>query len=120
MTKINIEQICSITRMDKRQNYNYKFIKPHTFYSWFKKHYNTGGFIEEYVLSRSDNTIKETEQKIANDPNIYIEGDKVYFKPSLSFRVSSQQHFTKYFESVQELEQFLKEEVLFHIKTINI
>ena len=120
MTKINIEQICSITRHDKLENYNYKFIKPYTFYSWFKMHYNTGGFVENYVLSRSDNTIKETEQKIANDPDIYIEGDKVYFKPRLSFRMTSQQYFVKYFESVKELEQFLDQEILKNIKVINI
>jgi len=120
MTKINIQQICSITRRDKQQNYNYKFIKPYTFYSWFKRHYNTGGFVENYALSRSEKTIKEIEQEIANDRELYIEGDKVYFKPSLSFRMSSQQHFTKYFESVQELEQFLNQEILREIKTTTI
>lgn len=119
MTKINIEQICSITRQDKQKCDIYVYIEPFTLKSFFKKSYNKGGFSSEYYLNGRNN-INEIEKEIAECDEIYTEGKFVYFKPRLMFRMSSQQHFTKYFESVQELEFFLEEEVLKHIKVINI
>jgi hypothetical protein len=119
MTKINIEQICSITRRDKDQCYHYVYIEPYTIKSFFRESYHNGGFSSEYYI-RNSQSIAETEREIAENDEIYIEDKTVYYKPRLIFTMSSEQRIVKYFESVQELEQFLKEEVLFHIKTINI
>jgi hypothetical protein len=119
MTKINIQQICSITRQDRQKCNNYVYIEPYTTRSWFKQFYNRGGFSTEYYLSGRKH-IDESEREIGELSELYIQGKTVYYKPNLRFRMSNQQCFTKYFESVQELEFFLEEEVLKHIKVITI
>ncbi len=119
MTKINIQQICSITRRDKDQCYHYVYIEPYTIESFFRKSYHKGGFSSEYYL-RSSQSIAEIEQEILENDTIYTEDKTVYYKPSLIFTMSSEQRIVKYFESVQELEQFLNQEILREIKTITI
>lgn len=121
MTKINIEQICSITRRDKRENDDYEYKNPPSIKMWYDRSPNEGGFVTVFTLFRSEKKLLSAAEVIEKcNNNVYVENNKVYFKPSLSFRMSSQQYITKYFESVQELEFFLEEEVLKHIKVINI
>lgn len=120
MTKINIEQICSINRHDKLPNYDWKYQKPRTLVMWYDRKPNLGGYTSTDSFLGSPKELLSEQELLEKNDNVYVENNIVYWKPRLSFRMSSQQYFTKYFESVQELEQFLKEEVLFHIKTINI
>lgn len=121
MTNINIQQICSITRQDKEENDSYEYKAPPKAVMWCDRSNNIGGFQNKLHLFRHNIELL-SEQELINKlgNSVYVENDKVYYKPRLFFRMSNQSTYSKYFETVQELEDFLNQDILSNIKTITI
>ena len=119
MTQLNVEQICSITRHDKLENTDYAYQKP-SIKMWYDRSPNKSGFIILPKFYSSNEILSEEDVIKLCDNNVYIENNRVFYKPRLSFRMSSQQYLVKYFETVEDLEVFLKQEILSRIQVINI
>lgn len=115
MTQLNVNQICSITQFNKRINHNYKYVPAYSFKSWFITKYYEGRFVRDGIFDHSDITLEEI---LKNNPDCYVEDNKIYYYPYLFFRMSNGSTYDKHFNTVLELEEFLNQKILMHIKVI--
>lgn len=100
--KINTAQICSIRSYIKLSCDHYTYTKARTFLFFWKR---SEGF---YFYTFSKGPVFITKEQIEKENNnLYCEGNTVYYKPHIEFRMSNQSLHTKFFESEEELIKFV-------------
>jgi hypothetical protein len=95
MTNINLIQICSYRYFLKLKSEKYSY-KQRSFW------YRPGVYLYQY-----GKTVPATAEEMARD-GVYLEGETVYFKPFVEFRMANNSTETKFFEDKDELVKFLK------------
>lgn len=110
--KINIQQICSVEIVLNRPHSSYVFRGARRFLFWRKKEgfYYLGYPNEEFI----------TKEEIEKDGELICKDKVVYYKPYITFRMSNNMYFRKYFNSQDEVNYFMKSEEMKTIKFIEI
>ena len=100
--KINGAQIVSVSCFDMYESEKFEYRKEVKIFGLTIK---KAGFYT-YVFFEGNRRISEAE--IVKDKKYRVIGNKVYFYPHCEIRMSNQQMKTKYFESVEEMNVFMK------------
>ena len=101
MKKINLDQVCSVKICIKSVNTSYEYAKPRTFLFYFKR---GEGF---YYSSFGAPKFMTKEEVEAENKNFYCEGQYVFYKPHIELRTSDQHYHTRFFETEQDLRNFI-------------
>jgi hypothetical protein len=99
--KINKEQICSVEKKVNVVNENYTFEKAER--SLFSSREEGFYYLWNY---RSPVTIEEIEEN-----NCFIKNQTVYFKPYLKFWMSNRYNQIVFFDTEEELNEFLDKHI---------
>lgn len=100
--ELNSEQICVIKNYPKCPNRSFEY-KPESRFLFFWKTKERFYLNSYYAFSR-----KEIENGLIDGNEYYIENNIVYYKPHLEFRMTNKSTYTKYFESIEELNEFIE------------
>lgn len=113
MLNINTEQICTIRVYKKALHNYYEYREQKSFFGFVTQ---KEGFYYVYALTPylvSVDYILEHENN-----NVFVEGKEVFFKPHVEIKMSNGSIYTKYFETRQELDDFLNSEYIKSLKII--
>jgi hypothetical protein len=99
--KIILEHVTSYKVNLKNINMNYEY---RTEWKVFGFIIREEGFYYTYSINSADLHSKERIEK----DGFYISGSYVYYRPHIRFEMSSGDRHTKYFESAEQLELFIK------------
>ena len=115
---VNVQQITSITRWDKRKT-GYKLVPEKVVPSTlFKKGYTIPARVAEDSLPiylSASIPLSEFDKEFTN---AYIENGEVYYCPHIIIDLSDRQSEVLYFNTVSELESYLDKHILNHLTTI--
>lgn len=105
MKSINPEQICYIETFVKSKTNLYKIIPERK--TWW------GKVKPECVVGMSSllKDYNSIEEFLKANSNYKVEDGVIYHKPHIEMYFSNQHTITKYFESVDEMNDFIKEEL---------
>lgn len=110
---INIDQICEISTHPKRRNRNYRY-RPQGKNWWGK-----------VLMERLEDTFYggesyEIDEFLKKNKNFIFEDNVVYYKPHIKMYLTNRNIETKYFETVDEMDEFLNAELKEKLNLINI
>lgn len=118
-TYINTAQITSIRRHDKRISQEFTLYPEKTVpATLLRKAYTEPAYVSSLfdVFDQNRSSLKNFLEKRGDE--IYEENGKLYDYPYLVIRMSDGKDWTETFKSVEDLEKFLKNELLSKIHTI--
>lgn len=111
--KLNVGQICSVRSIINHRNKDYIYRK-------YKKRFILPdikeGYYDTYVLGDYVFTPKE---KLEATRIYFLKDEKVYYKPHLEITMSNGYAHDKYFETEQELFDFMESEPMKGVNWIN-
>ena len=104
MLLINPEQVTHIKTYTLRKDTWYKIVPERT--TWY------GKVIPEYVKAISGlfNDYASVDEFLSADPNSKVIGGEIYSKPHIKITLSNGKYIEKYFETIEEMSQYIKEE----------
>ena len=108
--KLNIQQICSVRSYLKAENDNYEYRKAKRFLFWKSEE----GFYQYFF---GDKVI--TKSEIESKGHLYVEGEKVFYKPHIEIRMSNQTFHCKYFDTKEQLFDFMEQAEMKNVNWIN-
>lgn len=113
INKLNVGQICSVTSYMNLycKYYTYKEEKKLLFFTIRKE-----GFYWRMALHGHEYM---TVEQIEKSGQFVCRDKKVFYKPHLEIQMSSGNVYEKYFETVQELKDFMESDIMKEVKWIN-
>ena len=101
---INPEQVTHITTYTLRKNEWYKIIPERT--TWY------GKIVPEYVKPFSGllDHYETVDKFLSANSDSIIVGGEIYSKPHIKITLSNGKYIEKYFETIEEMAQYIKEE----------
>lgn len=110
MKQINAKNIVSLQVFKKYISLHYTWRPAETFLFFFHKKEGFYDFLNEFV----------SEETILKEGNKYIEDKLVYLKPHLDFKMTNDRTYTRYFETVEELDEFMQSPEMKEIPWVEI
>jgi len=112
-TRLNVEQICSTKTYLKTKHLRLRYREASTqFFGLIKK---KAGFYSTSSYDDRCYTLEEFE----GSTKYYVEDNVIYYKPHLEISMSNGKYFEKYFETQDDLKEFVDENYN-HLKLIDV
>lgn len=113
ISKLNAGQICSVKSYTNSycRYYVYKESKKFLFFTIRKE-----GFYYTMTLHGHEYT---TVEEIEKSGQFVCRDKKVFYKPHLEIKMSNGEVYEKYFETEQELKDFMESDIMKEVKWIN-
>lgn len=102
MLLINPEQVTHIKTYTLRKDKWYKIIPERT--TWY------GKVIPEYVIGRLTRDYASVDEFLSANPDNKVVGGEIYTKPHIEITLSNGKYIEKYFETIEEMSQYIKDE----------
>jgi len=111
--RINPNQICSIRVHEQLAHRFFVFYEEKKFLGLTTR---KEGF---YYTALFENNYYTNEVIEELYPNCFIGGMSVFYRPHIEVHMSNKQIHTKYFESIDEMHEFLNRDEYYHVKRFN-
>lgn len=112
INKLNVNQIVFVQSIINATHKWYEFREAKRFLFWKKEE----GFYNIYTIGAPEYISNE---EIEADGRFFIKDQKVHYKPHLVFRMSDGSNPEKYFNTEQELQDFMESEEMKLVKWID-
>lgn len=114
INKSNVNQICSIKSIINKTYKWYVYKKAKKFFGML---YQKEGFYWTYSISGD---IWQSIEEILTDKRLLCIDNKIYFKPHLEIKMSNGDVVAKYFETENDLMEFMESDIMKDVNWINI
>ena len=113
VNKLNVEQICSVKIIVNSYSNWYVYKESKKIFSF---EYQKEGY---YFTMTIEGSTYKTVEEIEKDDRYICKNKRVYFKPHLEIKMSNGNIHKKYFETKEELYDFIDSDVMKGIKFID-